>query len=593
MRSSVEPSSKKKKLKAEKAEPEEIDDFVEDEVLLPDDDEPLLVEDDDGLFIADDDAPLLLEDDGLEEQDESPPLKKEVAWTISDPATFIQNILDELATSVGPYVPFSVPEDDPPQEEEYKWKCLQVLRVLGWNFGKLETIFDNQSEIIKSAGLLENPASLEHQDTFTCSICCDDYPFEETSALDCQHRFCNGCWQGWISDKLNSVTYEGLFDALTCQHKGCHVTILGPLVKKLCSDKDWNHYLRMLVKSFCSVNHASYSICPNCNKVAKANVESKAPSVIVSCTCDHQYCFRCLMAPHVPASCHDLELWRAKDQDDEASLNLIKATTTECPKCGLALDRTTACNHITCKCTYQFCFVCKEKWGSCSIYSCSKFKTREESEQASSKEFSKGYKTSSEWLVAHERYIAFGKKYLENKIVADKCCGDMMVRMKKKALDYRELKPGGNPQFIIEGTEILGKSHRIMQYTLVWGFTNIPALVCPQKVIFEMQFKNYERMTKDLLQSLEKPVDQLDHLLTKRQYTMLQDNLIKQIEEAEDLLSMFSEKKSGNLGSVSALSRWTCPKKECNYSNHPVEQAKACLLCKTPRPEVTMSWFPD
>lgn len=41
---------------------------------------------------------------------------------------------------------------------------------------------------------------------------------------------------------------------------------------------------------------------------------------------------------------------------------------------GIALDRTTACNHITCKCSYQFCFVCKSKWGSCSTYSCSKFK---------------------------------------------------------------------------------------------------------------------------------------------------------------------------------------------------------------------------
>lgn len=32
-----------------------------------------------------------------------------------------------------------------------------------------------------------------------------------------------------------------------------------------------------------------------------------------------------------------------------------------------------------------------------------------------------------------------------------------MVRMKKKSLDYRELKPGGNPQFIIEGCETLAK----------------------------------------------------------------------------------------------------------------------------------------
>jgi len=296
------------------------------------------------------------------------------------------------------------------------------------------------------------------------------------------------------------------------------------------------------------------------------------------------------MAPHVPASCKDLEIWRAKDTDDQASLNLIKATTTDCPKCGLALDRTTACNHITCKCTYQFCFVCKSKWGSCSIYSCSKFKTKEEAEGKT--EFAPGYATSSLWLVAHERYIAFTNKVVQNKGLADKCQGPLMEEMKQKSLSYRELKPGGNPDFITHGMEVLGKSYRIMQNLLIWGFSHIPAMICPQKQIFELQFRNYEKMTNDLMIALKKPVDVIDHLDSKRLFTMLENNLLKQVEESEDLLAMFSLKKSGDLSNTSALARWTCPKESCRYSNHPVEQAKKCLLCQTDRPEVKISWFP-
>jgi len=169
----------------------------------------------------------------------------------------------------------------------------------------------------------------------------------------------------------------------------------------------------------------------------------------------------------------------------------------------------------------------------------------------------------------------------------------MMIRMKKKSLDYRELKPGGNPAFITEGCEILAKSYRIMQYTIIWGFVHIPPIICAQKQIFEMQIKSYERMTKDLMKALEEPVDVIDHLATKRMYTLLENNLIKPIEDAEDLLAMFSEKKTGNLASTSALSRWTCPSPTCNYSNHPTEQPTKCLHCNTPRPEVKMSWFPS
>lgn len=55
----------------------------------------------------------------------------------------------------------------------------------------------------------------------------------------------------------------------------------------------------------------------------------------------------------------------------------------------------------------------------------------------------------------------------------------MRERLREKALAYRELKPGGNPQFIIDGCEVLIKAWSILQYTFIWGFFNIPAKICP------------------------------------------------------------------------------------------------------------------
>jgi len=532
-----------------------------------------------------DDGEYLL-DDGVEEGDDEPVLAsdaiKECPWTFLSNEDFVQELLRLVTESIGPYVQ----GDD---EDTVAWKCLHLLRALDWNLGQVDQLADNQAKLCKKAGVLEEPAEMtDYEDVVACSICEEKVDFGDTFASECQHRFCKDCWTGSISSTLQSYTYQQIFDHMKCMHRDCEVSLLGPLIKEVSDEKDWQHYLRMLVKSFTEVNHAMYSICPYCSKIAKANSLSSTVSKTVACSCGNSFCFGCTMAPHVPASCVDLEKWRAKDGDEEASVNFIKATTTQCPKCGRALDRITACNHITCGCSHQFCFVCKQQWGSCSIYSCSKFKTVEEQQKAEGKEFAPGYQTSSDWLVGHERYVAFSNKQVHAKGQHDKATR-MREKMLDKSLAYREAKPGGNPQFMIDGCEILIKCWNIIQYTYVWGFFNIPPKICPQKNIYEWQVKSYEKLATDLESALNEPVTTIDHLKTKHLYTLIENSLIKQIEEAEDLLSLFSEKAMGSVVPQSVLSRWSCP--SCGYSNHPVEQEKACGHCSKPRPEVKILWF--
>jgi len=307
----------------------------------------------------------------------------------------------------------------------------------------------------------------------------------------------------------------------------------------------------------------------------------------VNCVCGNDYCFKCTLAPHVPASCKDLEKWKAKNSDDTVSVNFIRATTTICPKCGTAIDRYTACNHITCKCGCQFCFIChKIPW--CGAYDCSSYKTVEEAQAKSKNKFAEGFDTASDWLVNHERYVAFDKKVSENKVNAEFVEGKFTEEIKQKVLQYYELKPGGNPSFMTIGCQVLAKSYRVLQYTLIWGFWNIPAKICPQKLIFELQIKTYEKTIQDLRDSLNFPATTIDHLSTKRIYTILQDNLIKQIEESDDLMSLFSSKQTGDVG-PSTLGRWTCQK--CKYSNHPETQKDRCGHCSVPREQVASTWF--
>jgi hypothetical protein len=65
-------------------------------------------------------------------------------------------------------------------------------------------------------------------------------------------------------------------------------------------------------------------------------------------------------------------------------MRLLMESYKKCPKCGVFMERTQGCNHITCKCGHQWCFMCKADWSThgsatggyfrCNIYEASKSK---------------------------------------------------------------------------------------------------------------------------------------------------------------------------------------------------------------------------
>ena len=67
------------------------------------------------------------------------------------------------------------------------------------------------------------------------------------------------------------------------------------------------------------------------------------------------------------------------EQDMDAASKLsdawIKKNTMPCPKCSLAVTKNDGCNHMTCTCSHQFCWVCRRDWSECGgTYNCAKIK---------------------------------------------------------------------------------------------------------------------------------------------------------------------------------------------------------------------------
>ena len=68
-------------------------------------------------------------------------------------------------------------------------------------------------------------------------------------------------------------------------------------------------------------------------------------------TCKARYCGKCLNKEH-----------KGLCDIYEVELLLKNLNYKRCKKCKMIIEKTQGCNHITCRCGFQFCYVCGDDW---------------------------------------------------------------------------------------------------------------------------------------------------------------------------------------------------------------------------------------
>jgi hypothetical protein len=97
----------------------------------------------------------------------------------------------------------------------------------------------------------------------------------------------------------------------------------------------------------------------------------------VDCLCGSHFCFRCLGPAHAPTPCDLFTRW-GKTFDEGSSDIYILAKTKPCPKCGVLIEKNKACNHMSCTCKHQFCWLCLKPWFQhTGVYTCTVYDNQE------------------------------------------------------------------------------------------------------------------------------------------------------------------------------------------------------------------------
>jgi IBR domain, a half RING-finger domain len=189
----------------------------------------------------------------------------------------------------------------------------------------------------------------------TCLTCLDDVLVSRTAKLDCGHRMCRTC--------LKRIFTMSVTDPAHMPPKCCTAECI-PLkhVDKLFDTKfkvKWNRKYQEYTTAnrlYCPSRGCGAWIRP---KDIKADPTLRGRRYGKCARCRTKVCATCNNRWHSAKVCpHDEETKRFVDMAKEQGWQ-------RCFNCQATVELKEGCNHMTCRCTAQFCMICGAKWKTC------------------------------------------------------------------------------------------------------------------------------------------------------------------------------------------------------------------------------------
>jgi len=182
-----------------------------------------------------------------------------------------------------------------------------------------------------------------------CKICLMEHPVSEMMVLEsCGHRFCKECLTHWYTNKIT----EGEVD-LVCMYLDestgkCMQPLSEEEIQAIVSAETFSKYER-----FKRMQDKLMRECPFCSHTQRG--DPKNPEMVCE-NCGQIYCFLHSNA-HPNETCE--EYTARMEEEFRKNREAAGKDCKECPGCGIVVEKTQGCNHMTCtKCKTEFCYVC-------------------------------------------------------------------------------------------------------------------------------------------------------------------------------------------------------------------------------------------
>jgi hypothetical protein len=255
----------------------------------------------------------------------------------------------------------------------------------------LKPITNIQQDHIEKIFEFNSDERLMFGETRTCEICYDElaWPFNFLKLNKCGHEACANCWRSYLSTKIFNMKVTTSFsrddDASTvkpicCLQEKCQEPIRVNLFYGLVEADLVNKYVQYYTDLMLMRNRSDFVFCENvkCQKIilvnqsidSEHNLVEDEPGLGASrlfdfvkiCECGHKICRFCTEAFHFPSLCKQAKMY-FKDVKKYETMqvegdSLVTSEGKRCPSCDRYMEKNAGCNHMSCPCGFQFCWLC-------------------------------------------------------------------------------------------------------------------------------------------------------------------------------------------------------------------------------------------
>ncbi|TIB33177.1 hypothetical protein E3P84_02277 [Wallemia ichthyophaga] len=240
-------------------------------------------------------------------------------------------------------------------------------------------------------------ATVFAESSYDCPICLRRRKGVHGAEMPCGCAVCAAC----LRDMTELHVREGSLDSLICPSPTCTLPIPDATILEVSGERVHQRvvYLRQKKAAeddprtvYCPLCHTPVARPPENALVGDSESDEGAQRLRVCPQCSFAFCCYCRRTYHGPvAACpvsttlhyvrayaHALEQSNSRDQlalesrygrkylqrlladflESEASRRTIENTAQACPHCAVRTEKSSGCNHMSCRCGTHFCFLC-------------------------------------------------------------------------------------------------------------------------------------------------------------------------------------------------------------------------------------------
>ncbi|CAD8113993.1 unnamed protein product [Paramecium sonneborni] len=215
----------------------------------------------------------------------------------------------------------------------------------------------NQKNVRDKTGL---PIKRFYSVKINCQICLDQLTQnDEIFRTNCGDTFHKNCINQYIEQNLKERYQE-----LRCPSLHCKEKLSASLLPKLgYTYQQINIYFSAQLEALVIGYPDKFSCCPTlgCQNIFIVNQREQP---LFWCEfCDKKYCLRCKSDAHPQFTCEEFQKSKNIENNEREFKKLIEnLSCKQCSNCGAWILKSKGCNHMKCKCGYEFCYKCGRKY---------------------------------------------------------------------------------------------------------------------------------------------------------------------------------------------------------------------------------------